>query len=109
MQINFVYMTAGSDDEAKAIARALVETKRAACVNIIAGMRSIYEWDGKIQEDTEWVVIAKTTADRVPELIEAVKELHSYECPCIVSLPVAGGNAAFLDWIAATVNQGTKG
>lgn len=102
-------MTVGSDDEAKTIARALVEAKLAACVNIIPGMRSVYEWDGMIQEDAEWVVIAKTLADRVPDLIETVKELHSFECPCIVSLPVAGGNSAFLDWIAATVKQGTNG
>jgi periplasmic divalent cation tolerance protein len=106
MQINFVYMTAGSEKEAKTVAKALVESKLAACVNIIPGMRSVYVWEGDIQEDTEWVLIAKTTADNVPGLIDTVKELHSYDCPCIVGIPAAGGNAAFLDWIAATVSHG---
>ena len=105
MQINFVYMTAGSRDEAKSIAAALVESKLAACVNMFEGMQSIYVWDGKIQEDAEWVLIAKTTADLVPELTERVKTLHSYDCPCIVSLPVSGGNPAFLEWIAESVNS----
>ena len=103
MPINFVYMTAGSDDEAKTIAGVLVRSKLAACVNILDGMRSVYVWEGAVQEDTEWVLIAKTTAAQVPDLIEKVKEIHSYDCPCIVSLPVAGGNPAFLDWIAETV------
>ena len=105
MQINFVYMTAGSRDEAKSIAAALVESELAACVNMFEGMQSIYVWDGKIQEDAEWVLIAKTTADLVPELTERVKTLHSYDCPCIVSLPVSGGNPAFLEWIAESVNS----
>ena len=103
MEINFVYMTAGSKDEAGAIGKALVELKLAACVNIIDGMRSIYSWEGKIQEDAEVILIAKTREALVPELTEKVKELHSYDCPCIVSLPVSGGNKAFLDWIAETV------
>ncbi len=103
MPINFVYMTAGSDDEAKTIAGALVASKLAACVNILDGMRSVYVWEGAVQEDTEWVLIAKTTEAQVPALIEKVKEVHSYDCPCIVSLPVADGNPAFLDWIAETV------
>jgi periplasmic divalent cation tolerance protein len=102
--LNVVYMTAGSREEAKSIAAALVESKLAACVNIFDGIHSVYVWDGKIQEDDEWVLIAKTTADLVPKLTERVKALHSYACPCIVSLPVSGGNPEFLDWIAETVN-----
>jgi periplasmic divalent cation tolerance protein len=103
MKINLVYMTAGNREEARAIARALVEAKLAACVNIIDGMQSIYVWDGVVQDDRETVLIAKTVAGRVPQLVEKVKALHSYDCPCIVSLPVAGGNPDFLQWIAGEV------
>ena len=105
MKINFVYMTAGSKDEARKIGEELVVSKLAACVNILDNMNSFYMWDGKVQDDTEVVMIAKTTEARVPQLIEKVKSLHSYDCPCIVSLPVSGGNSAFLDWIAAEVGS----
>ena len=103
MKINFVYMTTGSRDEARKIGKELVISKLAACVNILDNMNSFYRWDGKIQDDTEVVMIAKTTEARVPQLIEKVKSLHSYDCPCIMSIPVTGGNPAFLDWIAGEV------
>jgi periplasmic divalent cation tolerance protein len=103
MKVNFIYMTAGSRDEAGTIGKELVVSRLAACVNIIDNMNSIYMWQGKVQDDAEIVLIAKTTEDRVPALIEKVKSLHSYECPCIVSIPVSGGNQAFLDWIAGEV------
>jgi periplasmic divalent cation tolerance protein len=97
--INFVYMTVGNMDEARKIGSRLVTSKLAACVNMIENMASVYIWDGEIQEDREIVLIAKTTQDRVPDLIEAVKAQHSYDCPCIVTIPVTGGNEAFLGWI----------
>ena len=103
MNINFIYMTAGSRDEARKIGKELVISRLAACVNILDNMNSFYLWDGKVQDDTEVVMIAKTTEDQVPALVEKVKSLHSYECPCIVSIPVSGGNQAFLDWIAEEV------
>ena len=104
MSINFIYMTVGSKEEARKIGQALVTARLAACVNILDQMNSFYMWDGEIQDDTEVVMIAKTTAERVPDLIEKVKSLHSYDCPCIVSLPVAGGHQPFLDWIAEEVH-----
>jgi periplasmic divalent cation tolerance protein len=103
MGINFIYMTVGSKEEARKIGRELVVTRLAACVNILDQMNSFYMWDGQIQDDAEVVMIAKTTEDRVPDLIEKVKSLHSYDCPCIVSLPLSGGHQAFLEWIAAEV------
>jgi periplasmic divalent cation tolerance protein len=103
MTVNFIYMTAGSKEEARKIAKELVVARLAACVNILDQMNSFYMWQGELQDDTEVVLIAKTTEDRLPALIEKVKSLHSYDCPCIVSLPVSGGNQAFLDWIAAEV------
>ena len=105
MEIYFIYMTAGSRDEATKIGKELVTSKLAACVNILDHMQSFYLWEGVIQNDTEVVIIAKTTGDRVAELIEKVKSMHSYECPCIVSLPIAGGHRPFLDWIAKEVKN----
>ena len=104
MKVNFIYMTAGSRQEAEKIGKELVASRLAACVNILGNMNSIYMWQGKVQNDSEIVLIAKTTEDQVPQLVEKVKSLHSYECPCIVSIPVSGGNQAFLDWIAEEVD-----
>ena len=103
MEINFIYMTAGDKAEAKKIASELVASKLAACVNILGNMNSVYMWQGEIQEDSEVVLIAKTTRACVPQLVEKVKLLHSYDCPCIVSLPVLDGHQPFLDWIEAQV------
>ena len=100
MKATFIYITAGSKDEAKKIGRELISRRLAACVNIIDNMVSMFWWDDEIQEDKEVILIAKTKESRVTELIETVKSVHSYDCPCIVSLPISDGNGAFLDWIA---------
>jgi periplasmic divalent cation tolerance protein len=105
MPIRFVYMTAGSLEEARRIGRELVSARLAACVNILPQMNSIYVWEGKLNEDAEVVLIAKTTAGRIPELVAKVKSLHSYSVPCIVSLAVEDGHPPFLEWIAASVEQ----
>ena len=98
-------MTAGSKSEARKIAQALVESRLAACVNILDNMQSIYRWQGKVQEDSEVVLIAKTTEAQVFRLIEKVKSLHSYDCPCVVSLPVLDGYPPFLNWVHAEVER----
>ena len=105
MAANFIYMTAGNKAEAQRIAKALVEHRLAACVNILENMQSIYRCEEEIQEDTEVVLIAKTTARLVSELIAKVKSLHSYDCPCIVSLPILDGNPPFLNWIHDEVKK----
>lgn len=94
-----IYMTAGSADEARMIGETLVAERLAACVNLIDGMTSIYRWQGEIQRDTEIVMIAKTRKDQVAALTERVKALHSYDCPCVVAVPVEEGNSEFLRWI----------
>lgn len=99
MDALFVYMTAGSAEEARRIARALVEERCAACVNLIEGMRSVYRWQGAVEEASEVVMIAKTTAAGFDRLAARVRELHSYDCPCIVALPVQAGDAGYLAWI----------
>ena len=96
-----VYMTATDEDEAGRIGRALVAERLAACVNVIPGMRSFYSWQGEVRDDREVVVIAKTRETLLDALVARVKELHSYECPCVVALPIVAGNPDFLDWIEA--------
>lgn len=103
MKINFIYMTFGNKDEARKIGKELVTTKLAACVNILDNMNSFYMWQGDIQDDSEVVMIAKTTESRLPELVDKVKSMHSYDCPCIVSLPVKNGYQPFLNWIEEEV------
>jgi len=103
MKVNLIYITAKDKAEARKIGSELLESKLAACVNIIDNMNSMYVWEGKIQDDKEVILIAKTIEARVPLLIEKVKTLHSYDCPCIVSIPVSDGNDEFLEWIANEV------
>ncbi len=105
MSVNLIYMTAGSRKEAEKIGRELVGGKLAACVNIISGMNSIYTWQGELQMDEEVVMIAKTTSTRTDALIDKVKSIHSYDCPCILKLPVEGGHQPFLDWIADEISD----
>jgi periplasmic divalent cation tolerance protein len=100
MAYRFVYMTAGSGEEARRIGRTLVEERLAACVNVLDGMNAFYWWEGAVQDAQETVLIAKTRAELLPRLTERVRALHSYRCPCVVALPIDGGNADFLQWIA---------
>ncbi len=104
-QVYLVYMTAASKEEAMAIGNELVSHRLAAGVNIIDQMNSIYWWEGEIQYGREVVMIAKTTGPNLPELMEIVKSNHSYDCPCILYLPVSGGTRQFLDWIEGEVKR----
>ena len=99
MDLIFVYMTAGSRDEAERIGRALVEERLAACVNIVPGMRSIYRWQGAVESADETILVAKTRAGLFDRLNARVRELHSYEVPCVVGLPIGRGNPDYLDWL----------
>jgi periplasmic divalent cation tolerance protein len=96
-----VYVTTADEAEAERLARAAVEERLAACANILPGMRSLYWWQGKVEAGRETVLILKTRANLVDALTARLKELHSYDTPCIVALPILGGNADFLTWIAA--------
>ena len=100
-----VYMTAETVEEAKALGRALVEARLAACANVISGMIPIFWWEGEVQEGSEAVLIAKTRRDLVDALTAFVKERHSYDCPCVVALPVEAGNPAFLEWIGTETRE----
>jgi periplasmic divalent cation tolerance protein len=109
MAVMFVYATAGDRAEALRIGRAVVEARLAACANVIDGMRSLYWWQGKLEESTEAVLILKTTDDRLSALIAEVKALHAYDCPCIEALPVVAGYSAFLDWVAQETHRRSDG
>ena len=100
-----VYVTAADPEEARRIGHAMVEAQLAACANVLPGMVPIFRWEGKLDEGSESVVILKTTAGRAAALVAAVEAMHSYDCPCAVVLPIAGGNQAFLDWISREVGE----
>lgn len=104
MSVVFVYMTACSEEEARIIGTKLVEQKLAACINILPSMTSLYMWDGETRTGDEVVMLAKTTAARFPDLEAYVAQNHSYDCPCIVALPVTAGHGPFLKWISDTVS-----
>jgi periplasmic divalent cation tolerance protein len=101
----FVYMTTGSLEEARMIGRRLVEARLAACANIVPGMESIYHWQGGVEAAQETVLIAKTRAVLVDQLTAKVRELHSYDCPCVVTLPITGGNPAYLRWLGSETTE----
>jgi periplasmic divalent cation tolerance protein len=97
----FCYVTAGSKDEALRIGRALVDERLGACANVLDSMTSVYWWQGALEQADEAVLIVKTRGELVDRLTARVRELHGYDCPCVVSLPIAGGNPDYLAWIAA--------
>jgi len=99
MDVFFAYITVPSVEEGRRIGKILVEERLAACVNILPQMESWYAWKGGLENAQETVVIAKLPAHLREALQRRVLELHSYTCPCVVFLPVAGGNPAYLEWI----------
>jgi len=94
-----VYTTIDNIQDARRIAKTLVEEQLVACVNIIPNIESFYKWKGKIEEDNELVLIAKTVDDNIKKTISRIKELHSYELPDIIVLPIVGGLKEYLDYI----------
>jgi periplasmic divalent cation tolerance protein len=94
-----VLITAGSREEAEQIAESLVGEMLAACVNIIPGVTSVYRWQERVQRDQEWLLVTKTHSDALDDLVQRVQELHSYDVPEIIALPLIGGSEAYLRWI----------
>jgi periplasmic divalent cation tolerance protein len=94
-----VFITASKEDEAVTIARALVEEGLAGCVNIVRNIRSIYRWQGKIEDDKEVLMIAKTKKKLFKALEKKVKGLHSYTVPEIIALPIVTGSNDYLKWL----------
>jgi periplasmic divalent cation tolerance protein len=94
------YVTASSRGEALMIGRTVVEERLAACANVLDGMSSIYWWQGSLEQASEAVLILKTRTELLERLIARIRALHSYECPCVIALPIAAGNPEYLAWIA---------
>jgi periplasmic divalent cation tolerance protein len=99
-----VYMTAESEDVAVHMATTLVKERLVACANVNTGTRSIYEWDGVIQLENEVTVIMKTTIDHVEKIVDRVKEMHSYQVPCITVTDIMDGNPDYLEWVHKQVS-----
>ncbi|KYN40692.1 Protein CutA like protein [Trachymyrmex septentrionalis] len=97
------YVTVPDDAVAKRLARGLVENKLAACVNIIPQLTSVYEWEGKIQEESELLLMIKTRTEKVDALTKYVKENHPYTICEVISLPIQNGNSDYLKWISEVV------
>lgn len=107
--IVFLYVTAPDAQIASNIANHLIREKHAACVNILGETRSIYEWEGAIENVAETPFLVKTTKAAAPGACERIRELHPYETPCIAALPVLpeGSSAAFLGWITENTRNPT--
>lgn len=97
--VMMIYVTASSRAEAMQLGRALVEARLAACANVLDGMTAIYHWDGKLHEEDEAVLILKTTADLLQPLTARLRDLHSYDLPCVVAWKIETGHAPYLDWV----------
>jgi periplasmic divalent cation tolerance protein len=98
-QFRIVLTTASSRDEAKRIAKALVEERLAACVNLVGGVESIYRWQGAVEEAAEVLLLIKTNVEKLEALETAVRRLHSYDVPEFLIFEVNGGSAAYLKWL----------
>lgn len=107
---SLLYVTAGDANAAKALGRALVEARLAACANVLPAMTSVYRWQGALEEAREAVLIVKTRSELVERATAFLLERHDYDCPCVVALPLIGGNPAFLAWIGEeTASQPSAG
>ena len=104
-RFQLVLTTAGSEEQAQTIARGLVERRLAACVSIVGGMCSLFRWEGKITEEDEKLLLIKTEKDLFPRVQEAIRELHSYDLPEVVAVPIQDGDADYLSWIGESLAE----
>jgi len=95
-----VMVTTGKPSEARKIAKQLVESKLAACVNITQPVRSVYRWQGKLVDDKEFILLIKTSRELFPAVQAQVARLHSYKTPEMICLPIIDGSADYLNWLA---------
>lgn len=98
-----VLVTAPSTEEGHTIARSLVAEHLAACVNVVPGVRSVFFWEGQLQEEAEALLVVKTRRERYEALQRRILELHAYSVPEVLALPVAAGSPAYLAWVGETV------
>jgi len=104
-----IFITTGTDVEAQQVAKALLKNRDAACVNIVPKINSFFWWNSKLDSAQESLLVVKSKASLVSEVVRLLKEVHSYETPEIIALPIIGGNPDYLDWIDKEVKQDTGG
>jgi periplasmic divalent cation tolerance protein len=104
-----VTTTTDSEAEAQSLATVAVENRLAACAQVLSPMRSVYWWEGKVESAQEWMVLLKTTAARVDQLIQRLRSEHSYDTPEIVAVPIVAGHPAYLGWIAEETRERQSG
>jgi periplasmic divalent cation tolerance protein len=100
-----VLSTVASLEDGERVARALVDRRVAACVNVLPGLTSFYRWEGEVQRDEERLLVIKTRTDRFEELRSALVALHPYEVPEVVALPITAGHAPYLAWLDESVSR----
>lgn len=105
MKYIIVLMTASTKDEANKVIRVLLEEKQIVCANIIENISSLFWWNGKIEEEKEVLVIMKSTRIHFEKLSKRIMELHSYDIPEILSIPIENGSSSYLDWMKSLLNQ----
>lgn len=105
MPVHLVFCSCPDPDTAQRLATTLVQARLAACVSVLPAMRSVYRWQGAVEQAEEVLLLAKTTAGRLPALTERLRELHPYELPEIVAVEAAAGLPAYLDWVADATRE----
>jgi periplasmic divalent cation tolerance protein len=103
-----VFSTCGSADEALRVGRALVEAKVAACVNVVPGVQSIYEWQGTIENAAEWLLVIKSRRDLFPQLMAELRRVHSYEVPEAIAIPIEDGLPEYLRWMDSVLQSSVQ-
>ncbi|MFQ5649154.1 MAG: divalent-cation tolerance protein CutA [bacterium] len=101
-----IFVTAGSHEEAQNIANELVERRLAACVNIVDAVNSVFNWQGKVCQEDETLMMIKSVRSHLTDLITRIKALHSYEVPEIIAIPIIAGSQDYLDWIQQETRSG---
>jgi len=97
--------TVGNEDDARKVAKSLVERRIVACVNVSGPVRSFYHWEGGLQDDSEYLLFMKTRVDRLPDLETAINEIHPYDVPELIAIPIERGSAAYLGWLNEQVQR----
>ena len=98
-----IFVTTSSKDEARAIAEALVSLKLVACANILDSVQSVFRWEGKLCEENETLMVLKSVESRLEQVVQKVRQLHSYDVPEIIALPIVGGSEDYLNWVESEI------
>ncbi len=100
---HLIYVTVKDKEEARRIGAKLLEDRLIACANILDGLTSIYRWEGEVCASQEALLLAKTTEEKIPLVVDSIRAMHSYELPCIVAFPITSGLPEFMKWVADEV------